>query len=76
MILVENELTELIAEFLHNEVWMEWSQNVAPEVSDERRRRWVRYWRLYGELDEAAKDKDRYYARKLAKRLLNELFEG
>ena len=55
------ELLNKLAEVEHNQ-WIEWSQSVAGEVSEERRNRWAKLWVPYDELPESEKDKDRVYA--------------
>lgn len=50
-----------------HELWMEWSMNVAEEVTDETLQRWKKNWCDYKELPEEEKEKDRKIARKLLK---------
>lgn len=57
-------LLERIAELEHQQ-WMEWSQEVADEVSHERRERWARYWVPYADLPEDIKELDRAWARRV-----------
>ena len=54
---------ERVAEIEHIQ-WMEWSKNVAKEVSPERQERWARYWVPYSELPDDIKELDREWARK------------
>lgn len=67
-----NDLLEKLAALEH-EQWMDWSRNVAPEVSDERRQRWEKYWVPYSELPEGVKDPDRFWARKSLELLQQEI---
>jgi hypothetical protein len=57
-------LLELLAELEH-EQWMAWSRTVAPEVAEERRRRWQGCWIPYRDLPEDVKEQDREWARKV-----------
>ena len=54
---------ERVAEVEHLQ-WTAWSQNVAPEVSPERRARWKKYWIPYKDLPDDVKELDREWARK------------
>jgi hypothetical protein len=58
---MNNELLEKLAAIEH-EQWKEWSESVAPEVSEERKARWETYWVPYDQLDEKTKDLDREWA--------------
>lgn len=60
----DGPIVEKVAVVEH-EQWMEWSKAVADEVSPERRARWKRDWVHYDQLSEAAKEKDRVWARKV-----------
>jgi hypothetical protein len=60
-----NELIESLAALEH-EQWIAWSKAVAPEVSEDRRKRWETYWVPYNDLDEDVKENDREWARKVA----------
>lgn len=64
------QLLEKLAEIEHDQ-WMEWSKAVAPEVSEERRKRWEKYWIPYSELSEEVKEQDRKYARKVLSLIKN-----
>jgi hypothetical protein len=59
----DRRVVERMAEVEHQQ-WTEWSKNVAPEVSPERRARWQKYWVPYKDLPEAVKEQDREWARK------------
>lgn len=59
----ERKAVERVAEVEHAQ-WMAWSQQVAPEVSPERRARWRKYWVPYKDLPEEIKELDRVWARK------------
>jgi len=59
-----DQLLERLADLEHQQ-WEEWSKAVAPEVSDERRARWEKYWVPYAQLDESTKDQDREWAEKV-----------
>ncbi len=59
-----NELLEKLSDIEHQQ-WMEWSKSVAPEVSEERRKRWEKLWIPYADLSEEMKEEDRKYARKV-----------
>ena len=58
------DLLEKLSDIEHQQ-WMEWSKSIAPEVSDERRKRWKKLWVPYSELSEEMKEEDRKYARKV-----------
>ncbi len=60
----EHDLLERLAALEH-EQWVLWSQAVAAEVSEERRRRWQALWVPYAELPEEVKEQDRVWARKV-----------
>ncbi len=62
----ERAAVERVAEVEH-EQWMAWSQSVAPEVSEERRARWKKYWIPYKDLPDEVKELDREWARKAIK---------
>lgn len=66
---------EKLAELEH-EQWMEWSKAVAAEVSDERRKRWKKYWVPYSELSEKVKEQDRVWARKVIKAMFEAIEEN
>jgi hypothetical protein len=66
--MMDDELLERLAALEH-EQWTAWSQTVADEVSEERRRRWAAYWVPYPELPEEVKEQDREWARKVLKAL-------
>jgi hypothetical protein len=57
-------LLEALAELEH-EQWVQWARAIAPEVADERRLRWQRWWVAYQDLPEDAKEEDRIWARKV-----------
>ncbi len=57
-------LLEELSKIEHDQ-WIEWSKSVAPEVSEERRDRWQKYWVDYEDLSEDVKEQDRIYARKV-----------
>jgi hypothetical protein len=59
-----DEVIEKIAALEH-EQWVEWSQAVAAEVSEERRRRWQTLWVPYSDLPEEYKEQDRQWARRV-----------
>lgn len=58
------ELLEELSKIEHDQ-WIEWSKSVSSEVSDERRKRWKKYWVEYEDLSEEVKEQDRVYARKI-----------
>jgi hypothetical protein len=60
---MSEQMLERLAELEH-EQWVFWSQSVAAEVSEERRKRWQSLWVPYRELPEEAKEQDRVWARK------------
>jgi hypothetical protein len=60
----QERLLEQLAELEH-EQWIIWSQAVAAEVSDERRKRWQELWVPYRDLPEELKEQDRVWARKV-----------
>ncbi len=66
MSLEREKLLEALAELEH-EQWMHWAKAVASEVSDERRKRWERYFVPYAELPEDVKGADREWARRVLK---------
>jgi len=59
-----DDLLEALADLEHQQ-WMQWSQTVAPEVTQERQQRWRNAWIPYGELSEEVKEQDRVWARKI-----------
>lgn len=61
--MIDYYLEELAA--IEHDQWVEWSKSVASEVSEERRKRWEKYWVPYHELSEEVKEQDRVYARKV-----------
>lgn len=69
------KLVEEIAALEH-EQWMKWSKEVAPEVSEERRKRWEKYWVPYEELSEAVKEYDRIWARPVISYILQAVESG
>jgi hypothetical protein len=58
------KLLEQLAELEH-EQWVAWSQAVAPDVPEDRRRRWQACWVPYRDLPEDVKELDRIWARKV-----------
>jgi hypothetical protein len=66
--MMDDSLLERLAELEH-EQWTAWSQSVAAEVSDERRRRWQVCWVPYQDLPEEVKELDRIWARKVLQAL-------
>ena len=58
------ELLEELSKIEHDQ-WVEWSKSVSSEVSDERKKRWQKYWVPYEDLSEDVKEQDRVYARKV-----------
>jgi len=60
------ELLEKLAALEH-EQWMAWSKAIAEQenISPERLERWKKYWVPYEELDEATKEHDRVWARRV-----------
>jgi len=67
MIKIENKkLLEELARIEH-EQWIEWSKAVASEVSEDRKKRWKKYWIDYSDLTEKVKEQDRVYAKKVIK---------
>ncbi len=62
----DNNLLEKLADLEHKQ-WVEWSKAVADEVSEDRKKRWEKYWVPYSELSESVKEQDRVYARKILK---------
>lgn len=60
-------LIEALAALEHRQ-WMAWSQHVAEhnDIPESLREQWEVNWKPYDELDEAAKEKDRVWARKAA----------
>jgi hypothetical protein len=69
------ELLERLAELEH-EQWVAWSQSVAAEVSEERRKRWEPMWVSYAELPCEVKEQDRVWARKVLALFPSTLSEG
>ncbi|MHA1167238.1 MAG: hypothetical protein ACTSRU_05410 [Candidatus Hodarchaeales archaeon] len=61
-------LIEQLADLEHKQ-WMEWSKDIAHEVSESRRERWKKLWVPYSELNEEMKDSDREYARRVLNKL-------
>jgi len=67
------DLLESLANLEH-EQWVKWSKEIVIKemsLSEERIRRWKKYWVSYNELDEDIKEFDREYARKIIKLLEN-----
>jgi hypothetical protein len=62
-LLNDPQLIEALADLEH-EQWRRWSRAVSSEVHDSRRARWRRFDVPYAQLDEAAKEQDREWARK------------
>lgn len=58
------ELLEELSEIEHDQ-WVEWSKAVGTEVSEDRKKRWKKYWIPYEDLPEDVKEQDRVYARKV-----------
>jgi len=58
-------LLEVLSDVEHKQ-WIKWSQDVAPEVSEQRRVRWKSYWVPYDQLPEAVKAHDRLWANRVA----------
>jgi hypothetical protein len=61
---IDGDLLEAVASVEH-EQWMTWAKQVSPEVSPERRERWQKFMVPYKDLDEATKELDREWARKI-----------
>lgn len=59
-----DDLLEALADLEHQQ-WMQWSQTVAPEVSETRRQRWLKAWIPYHDLSEEVKEQDREWARRI-----------
>lgn len=59
-----DEILEKLSEIEH-EQWMEWSKSVASEVSEQRKKRWEKYWIPYKDLTDEVKEQDRKYAKKV-----------
>jgi hypothetical protein len=68
-------LLERLAELEH-EQWVAWSKAVAPEVAEERRRRWQEFYVPYARLPEDVKELDRVWARKVLKLLEAQALQG
>jgi len=62
--IAKKELLEELSKIEHDQ-WIEWSKSVSSEVSDERKKRWEKYWVAYKDLSEDIKEQDRVYARKV-----------
>lgn len=58
------ELLEELSRIEHDQ-WIEWSKSVSSEVSNERKKRWQKYWVPYEDLSDDVKEQDRVYARKV-----------
>ena len=69
---MKNNILEKLAEIEHDQ-WIEWSKDVASKenISEDRKKRWEKYWVPYSELSEEVKEQDRKYARKILKALSN-----
>ncbi len=64
------DIIEALAELEH-EQWMAWAKAVASEVSPSRELRWRQYMRPYHGLPREVQEKDREWARRVVKRLLD-----
>lgn len=70
---LREELVERLAAIEH-EQWWQWSSTVAREgLTPERVARWQGFWRPYAELDEATKEHDRVWARRVIAALFDEV---
>src|SRR5437870_3342625 len=60
----EDDLERLAA--IEHEQWVTWSKEVARDIQDRSRlERWAEFWVPYAALDEATKEHDRHWARKV-----------
>lgn len=70
--MTEHKLAEILASLEHDQ-WMDWSKQLAKEekLSDERLKRWKKYWVSYDKLPEEIKRSDRKYAKKVIKAMID-----
>lgn len=65
---MEKSKLEVLAEFVHAEMWEKWAKeviNTEPNISEERRERWEGCFVPYSELSEGMKDLDRGFAKRI-----------
>ncbi len=68
------ELLEALSELEHQQ-WVKWASTLLqrePNISEERRRRWIPLFMPYNYLPEETKEQDRVWARKVLKKLFGE----
>lgn len=71
---IKNDLLEILASLEHKQ-WIDWSKQLVKEenISEERVKRWEKYWIPYNNLPEEIKDLDRKYAKKVINIINNKI---
>lgn len=77
MALTKEQRTEILEKIaaVQHDAWQHWAEEVASEVSEERRARWEEFFVPYDQLDETTKDMDREWAEKVME-VLGPILDG